>query len=344
MSENAFLRWMSSKTQTSWWNDSGDPDEINDALANGSMGVTMNPLLVKRALFGRPEFWNPKLKGIPDSLKGNDRAEEIARRITCEIASMVEPIFKKTNGAQGYVCAQVNPAKAYDSAYMFDMAKRLHAWAPNIAVKLPATKAALDTLEECVALGMTMVMTVGYSVAQSIAIAERYEKGAARARANGIKPEKCYAVVMIGRLDDYLREAAIDNASKAVEDDIVQAGVAVTKRTYAIYKEKDYKPILLASGLRKGFQAPELAGGDILLSLSPAIQEMVQVYKEPFTEKIDVPVKKEVLDRLMTLRDFVRAYEPDGLSLDEFIGYAPVQRTLGQFTEEGWSPLTTYKV
>jgi transaldolase len=340
--ENVFLRWMTTSTKSDWWNDSGKPEEIKVALSNGATGVTLNPLLLNRTLQGMKEYWESKLKDIPKSLKGSQRAEEIARIITCEAASLVEPIYKKTEGRLGYVCAQVNPGKAYDSEYMFEMAKRLNSWAPNIAVKLPVTRAALDTLEECTALGMTVVMTVGYSVAQSIAVAERYEKGLIRAEANGITPGKCFSVIMIGRLDEYLKEAAIDNRTKAIEDDIFQAGVTVTKRAYAIYKKNNYKPKLIASGLRLGVQAANLAGGDLLFSLSPNIQEQVHNFKGPFQEKINIPTSKDVLERLMTVRDFVKAYEPDGLTVDEFIAYPPAQRTLTQFNEVGWLPMETY--
>jgi transaldolase len=344
LAENAFLKWLASETKSNWWNDSGNPDEINAAIANGATGVTLNPLLLGRTLFDRSDYWNPKLKGIPGSVKDSQRAEEIARIITCEAASIVRPIYEKTKGNLGYVCAQVDPGKAFDSEYMFNMAKRLNSWAPNIAVKLPVTKAALDTLEECAAIGITVVMTVGFSVAQSIAVAERYEKGIKRAEKNGVAKGKCFSVIMIGRLDDYLIEAAVDNGSKALKEDVVKAGVAVTKRTYGIYREKGYKPILLPSGLRLGNQAAQLAGGDLLFSISPGIQKQLQAFGEPFTEQIDAPVEKDVIDRLMTIRDFARAYEPDGLSEDEFIGFAPTQRTLTQFLEAGWNLLKTYEI
>ncbi len=335
---------MATKTKSYWWNDSGNLDEIRTALENGASGVTLNPLLVKMALFGSSNYWSPKLKSMPKTLKGSEKAEEIVRIITCEIASMVEPIYKKTGGLLGRVCAQVAPDKAFDSDSMLKMAKRLQTWAPNIAVKLPVTNAALDTMEECVALGMTVVMTLGFTVSQAVAVAERYEKAVVHSRANGIEPGRCYAVIMIGRLDDYLREANADNRSKAREDDILLAGVAVTKRAYGLFREKRYKAILLPSGLRTKEQAAELAGGDMLFSISPKIQELSTAFAEPFRENVDIPIKPEIINRLMTIRDFARAYEPDGLDPREFIGYAPTQRTLLQFHEAGWQPLETYEV
>ena len=333
---------MSSETRTEWWNDSGDPDEVRAAMGNGAAGVTLNPFLVKLALYAKREYWAPKLGAVLDWASGPAKAEEIARIVTSEIAKIVEPVFERTKGASGRVCAQVDPERAHDTAYMVDMARRLHAWAPNIAVKLPATNAALDALEECIALGMTIVMTLGFTVSQVVAVAERYEKARAKLAPGGIVPGRCYAVVMIGRLDDYLREAAADGRSRAGEEDIVGAGVAVVKRAYGIFLERRYAATLLPSGLRRPTQAAALAGGDLLLSIGPKIQEGCAAFKGPFREGFSTPPAKDSIDRLLTIRDFARAYEPDGLEPEEFIGFAPTQRTLSQFTEAGWKPLEAF--
>jgi transaldolase len=342
MGANRFLDWLSTKTRSRWWNDSGYPDEVRGAVSNGASGVTLNPLLVKLALFGKPELWNPRLDpalGLPN---GPAKAEEIARIITSDIAKIVEPIFERSGGKSGRVCAQVDPGYAHDSERMLEMARRLNGWAPNIAVKLPATNAALDVLEECVRTGVTVVMTLGFSVPQAIAVAERNERARGGAASKGTRPGDCYAVVMVGRLDDYLREAAADNRSSAKETDIVAAGVAVVKRAYAIFQERKYSTTLLPSGLRLPSQAADLAGGDMLFSLSPKIQEGCADFAGPFAERISVPVGKDVLDRLLTIRDFARAYEPDGLAPEEFIGFAPTQKTLIQFQESGWKALESY--
>ena len=50
-----------------------------------------------------------------------------------------------------------------------------------------------------------------------------------------------------------------------------------------------------------------------------------------------------MIGRLRTVPEFVRAYEPDGLAPEEFITYGVTQRTLGQFSEGGWSLLEAYR-
>ena len=104
---------------------------------------------------------------------------------------------------------------------MFDMAKRLNKWSPNIAVKLPVTAAGLDALEECAAIGITVTATVSFTVPQAVATAERYRKGLVRAKKAGITPGKCFAVLMVGRLDDYLRDIAHDRKAEIAESDII---------------------------------------------------------------------------------------------------------------------------
>jgi Transaldolase len=84
------------------------------------------------------------------------------------------------------------------------------------------TSAGLDALEECIAEGISVTGTLSFTVPQVITIAKRYEEGAKRARKVGRIPGKCFAVIMIGRLDDYLRDVAKDNKVNVSESDIRQ--------------------------------------------------------------------------------------------------------------------------
>ena len=78
------------------------------------------------------------------------KAEALMQIAVLRTTEKLMPQFEASNGEEGLVCAQVNPVRAGDRECMLAMARRLHAWAPNIAVKLPATGAGIDVLEECV--------------------------------------------------------------------------------------------------------------------------------------------------------------------------------------------------
>ena len=81
----------------------------------------------------------------------------------------------------------------------------------------------------------------------------------------------------------------------------------------------------------------ELAGAKMVFSTAPKIQLMLEELSGPFSERIDEPVDEEAIARLMTVREFRRAYEIDGMAEDEFLTYGAMQRTLSQFVEVGWS-------
>jgi len=336
---SSYLDWVVSNTPTQWWHDSADPAELETGLRRGAIGVTTNPVLVNAAVKKNRGRWRAEIdRVLARRLAPEQQAEALVEIAVTNAAAALLPAFEAGDGRSGFVCAQLNPVRACDRVCMEPLARRFHAWGPNIAVKLPATAAGLDVLEACVALGISVAATVSFTVPQVVAVAERHRAGSRRAVENGIVPGKCFAVIMIGRLDDYLREIAHDSHPSVTESDICQAGLAVTKRAYALYRERHYDAVLLVAALRGAYHLTELAGADLLMSIHPTYQEILVSQEFAREPRIDRPVPDEAIDRLCEMPDFVRAYEPDGMTPAEFIGYGLSQRTLAQFTES-WKQL-----
>lgn len=342
--ESQFLKWLTEETEACWWHDSADPDQLAESIAEGAVGATTNPMLIKLSLFSRPEIWRPLLEDVPKNLKGAEKAEAIIQRITCSLAKMLLPAFEATGHRQGYVCAQVNPGLPGDARAMFEMAKRMSRWAPNITIKLPATAAGLEALEECAAIGIPVTVTASFTVPQALAIGEGYERGSARAKQAGITPARCFAVLMTGRLDDYLRDVAQDNRADIREEDIRRAGLAVAKRSYAIFRERGYQAVIMPAGMRGAYHLTELAGAEMVFSTAPKIKQLTAGLTGGFTERINEPVDAASLERLERLPEFRRAYQPDGMRKEEFITFGTTQKTLSQFVEAGWLPLENYQL
>jgi transaldolase len=340
---NTYLSWVTNHTRTKWWHDSAEPSELQRGLERGAVGVTTNPFLTNLALSKNRDAWAAEIAEVLSAhLPPEAKAESLMRIPVTRAAGQLLPEYERSRGRMGYVCAQVNPARAGDRDAMLAMAKRFHAWAPNMAVKLPATAAGLDVLEECIAQGITITATVSFTLPQAIAIAERCRQGVGRARSSGLEPGRCFAVIMIGRLDDYLREVAHDSRAGIPESDIRQAGLAVTKRAYAIYKERGYEAVLLVAALRGDYHLTELAGADLVMSIAPAYQELFVSRDLPREERIQAEVQAEVVERLSRLPEFVRSYAPDGMLPEDFITYGVTQRTLAQFYDAGWKLLETW--
>lgn len=339
MVTNKYLKWLS-ETDGYWWTDSAVYSTMDEAIGNGATGVTTNPILVKNSLYADPEFWRPYLDSAK-GLTGDAKTEEIIRCITVEIAKKYQPIYEATKGVQGYVCAQVNPKKQGDTEAMIEMGKRLAAWAPNIAVKVPATAAGLRAIEELAAVGITTVGTVSFTTPQAVAIAAAQQRGLDRCRAAGKTPGAAFSVIMVGRLDDYLRDIAQDMQANVAESDIIQAGTAAIKKAHAICKERGYESKLMPAGMRGGYHAVALAGSDMTFSLSAGILTALGKETE-FKFHFEEPVDAETIESLSTIPEFVRAYHVENLPEAEFIRFGASQRTLSQFVEAGWNMIADF--
>jgi transaldolase len=344
MANNTYLDWVINNTSTKWWHDSAESAELQLGLQRGAIGVTTNPFLSNIALNKNRELWAQSIDAVlAQKLAAELKAEGLMQIAVTHTAEKLLPEFEGTKGESGFVCAQVNPLRAGDRDCMLTMARRFHHWAPNIAVKLPATSAGIDVLGDCVAEGITVTCTVSFTVPQVLAIAERHRAGIERAKANNITPGKCFSVIMIGRLDDFLREVAHDNQAPVSESDIRQAGLAVTKRAYSIYRERGYEAVLLVAALRGDYHLTEIAGADLIMSIAPAFQDVFVNQDLPREERIERPIPDDVIDRLCQMPEFVRAYEPDGMKPAEFMAFGATQRTLSQFCEVGWKLMESYR-
>ncbi|HUZ17785.1 MAG TPA: transaldolase family protein [Spirochaetia bacterium] len=344
MSQTNYLQWLSSSTKTAWWHDSGDPAELESAIRNGAVGVTTNPVLCARALDANRAYWREDIRRALDSHQSpTEKAEALMRIVVTHAAKQVEPSFRRTSGKHGYACAQVDPSAAGNREAMLAQAKRYHAWAPNIAIKLPATLAGLDVMEQCCSEGMTVTVTVSFTVAQVWSIAQRYQKVLERNRKSGRETGRCFAVIMIGRLDDYLREVFADNRAPVSEEELRMAGLSVVKHAYRLYQESSLEAVLLVAAMRGNYHMTELSGGDLILSIHPSYQKSLFDASVDRTEKIDEPIPEAALESLSRQPEFRKAYDPSAMSEKELIAFGLTQRTLSQFVETGWRPLEQFR-
>ena len=338
MAENKYLKWLSSQTASVYWHDSAIVGELDQAMENGAVGMTTNPFLIASTLKAQPDFWKGVLSGVPEDVQGDERAEEWIAQVTGWLAK------NKLNGLYGaapyagYVCAQTNPCRPGDTEGMIQTARHYASMAENIVVKFPATRGGLEAIEACAAEGINVAATVSFTVPQVLAMAEAYQRGRERAVANGVKPGIGIAVLMVGRLDDYLRDVMNDTRVSATEADIIWAGTAAIKRAYGIFMEKGYDCVLMPAGCRGGYHISELAGAKMVMSIAPGIAAKLQDNAD-FTEKIDNPVDPAIIERLSEMPEFIKGYAPDGMKINEFITFGSCNRTLDQFVQMGWNVL-----
>ena len=342
MGEENYLKWLSGKTETAWWHDSGDPKELEAAIANGAVGVTTNPILCAQALKKNAGLWGDDIRRALETEKTPaSRAEALMKIVVMNAVRMMEPAYRASQGKQGYVCAQVDPSLAGNRDAMYTMGKRFSSWAPNIAVKLPATSAGLDVMEKLCSEGAACTITVSFTVPQVYTTGKRYQEVV---RAKKGKAGRCFAVIMIGRLDDYLREVIADNGDPVSEQELQMAGLSVTKHAYELYRKNGFDATLLVAALRGNYHMIGLAGGELIMSIHPAYQKSLLEGPVVYEKRIGEPVPPAVQKKLDRVPEFAKAYKAQGIPAKEMVSFGLTQRTLSSFIESGWKLLEQFQL
>jgi transaldolase len=137
---------------------------------------------------------------------------------------------------------------------------------------------------------------------------------------------------MVGRIEDWLRVQTERDGIIADPVALPWSGVAVFKRAYSLFRERGYRARLLVAAIRHQYHWTEFVGGDIVITMPSAWQKRFNASSVEVTPRIEIPVDPAILRELEShYDDFRRAYEPDGLGLEEFDSFAPTARTLRSF-------------
>ena len=338
-----YLQWLTSQTPTKFWHDSAIPAEIDAAIENGALGVTTNPVLTYKTLQAVPEFWQPMVDQIPKDLTPSEHAEALLQMVATYAANKFRNVFEETEGQHGYALGQLDPNICNDADKMLAQGLRYASWADNISVKTPSIMSALPLVEELASRGIAVCTTLNFSVSQAMAVAEAYMKGRAKAIAAGIRPKPIFVVQQGGRLDEYLLETAKDSKLDLDPDIIRNAGNAICKKVYNLFKERDIPAVVMPAGLRGVHHLTSMAGADMTFSLQARIQQMAVEADPEHICHIDEEIPADVIAALYKHPEFVRAYEEGALKPEEFLSFGVTQKTLSQFLWTGWVPLETYQ-
>jgi len=249
-------------------------------------------------------------------------------------AGLLAPIYTREAGKKGRLSVQVNPANYRDSGRMVEQAVHFAALVPNLNIKLPATAAGMVAVEEATARGVSINATVSFTVPQAIAAAEAVERGLDRLVRAGGDPDRLAPIVtiMIGRLDDWMKALVTRDGLSVDPAALDWAGIAAFKRAYGLFRERSYRSRLLAAAYRHHLHWTELVGGDVSMTIPHAWQVRFNASGITPTPRMQLPVEPRLIDELRTrIPDFSRAYEPDGLKVEEFDTFGATARTLRSF-------------
>jgi transaldolase len=336
------LQRTASEFPTDYWNDSCNESELRYAMENGAVGATSNPVIVGTVMQQEYEIWAPRVGQIaaehPDWTD-----QQVTWQIIEEMAirgwKMLEPIYQANHGQKGRLSIQIDPTLNRSARKMIEQARHFDTLAPNVQIKFPATKAGIEAMEAVTEEGISVNATVSFTVSQALAVGEAVERALAKREAAGHDTSQMAPIctIMIGRTDDWVKAS---NKRDGITVDPAApewAGIAVFKRAAALYEERGFRTRLLAAAYRHHLHWSELIGGDVSMTIPYGWQRLFNASDVEVRDRWAEPVPQRYIDELVShCPEFVKAYEPDGLAIEEFETYGATMRTLRSFVSSYW--------
>lgn len=203
------------------------------------VGVTTNPTIFAAALAHGDAY-----DGALAELAGTDVEAAVERITTDDVraaADVLRPVYDRTDGVDGRVSIEVDPRLARDTEATVATARRL--WStvdrPNVLIKIPATVEGLDAITRVLADGISVNVTLIFSLERYRAVLDAFLAGLEQARANGhdLAPIASVASFFVSRVD-----SAVDAALEAVGTPEAlelrgQAAIANARVAYGAYEE-----------------------------------------------------------------------------------------------------------
>jgi len=169
------------------------------------VGATSNPSIFQQAMTAGHAYDEQLRQISADEPDPKAIFWALAERDVRDACDLFRPIWEISSGRDGYVSLEVDPNLAYDSEATFDEAIRLHTELerPNLMVKIPATKPGLAAIEDCIADGRSINVTLIFSLSRYAEVAEAYVRGLERLLAAGGDPGSLASVAsfFVSRID-----------------------------------------------------------------------------------------------------------------------------------------------
>jgi transaldolase len=208
------------------------------------VGATSNPTIFQKAM-GSGNAYDEQLQELGTS-DVDEAFWALAEQDIREACDLFRPIWDEGLGRDGYVSLEVDPRLAYDSLGTFNEAIRLHKEVdrPNLLVKIPATKPGLAAIEDVIAKGHSINVTLIFSLKRYAEVAESYIRGLERLVAEGGDPSTVASVAsfFVSRIDTegdrLLDELKPTDPTRAGHDDLKgRLAIANAKLAYRHYQQ-----------------------------------------------------------------------------------------------------------
>ncbi len=206
---------------------------------DGIRGVTSNPTIFEKAIAGSTDYDDALRQLLAQDGKADMGKiyEALAIEDIQMAADILRPIYDESAGGDGYVSLEVSPHLAHDTDATISEAKRLRETVgrPNVMIKVPATPEGIPAVEELIAAGVNVNITLMFSMNHYEAVARAYVRGLERCAA----PEKVASVAsfFVSRVDTMVDKALQSLGTPGAESLLGKIAIANSKVVYRRFEE-----------------------------------------------------------------------------------------------------------
>jgi transaldolase len=205
-------------------------------------GVTTNPTIFAGAL-GKGEGYGEQVALLAS--QGKSATEAIFEITTVDVANACDifrGVYDSTNGFDGRVSIEVEPGLAHDSSGTVAQAKQLFAKVnrENVMIKIPATKAGLSAITEVIALGISVNVTLIFSLQRYREVIAAYIAGIQKAVANGLDVSKIHSVAsfFVSRVDTEIDKRLVAVGTEEALSMRSKAALANARLAYRVFEQE----------------------------------------------------------------------------------------------------------
>lgn len=324
--KNDYFKRVAQLTPTKMWINNITPEEARMAIDAGAVGCTQNPSYTWKMLTHEQESAYAK-ELLQEILKEtNDDNEAICilqRKLIKRVADEFLPLWEKSNGEHGYVSIQGDPIHEEDPEVIIHEARINRGMSPNIMIKIPATRAGLEAMDMLISENTPINATEVMGLSQAMDICRMYERISSQ---TGKKPKMYYSLIT-GIYDEYLQNWAEKQKIDISPDILFQAGMVIAKKTYQITKAKWPEIGYIGGGVRGLHHFTEMVGADVCITMNwqGQVEELLKRDQEVVSRFFN-PVPELFVDELLSkVSEFRRAYWINGLTIDEYETFGPVE-------------------
>lgn len=206
-------------------------------------GLTSNPTIFEKAI-GGSEDYDSQLNTLASQGKSRDEIyDELVVEDIGNAADVFAPVYEKTNGDDGYVSLEVSPLLASDTRKTVSEAKRLFTKVgrPNVMIKIPATPEGIPAIEQTIATGINVNVTLIFSNEVYAQVIEAYLRGLEKRALSGLPLGHIASVAsfFVSRIDtqaDKQLEAKLKD-DPSLEPLLGKVAIANAKMAYQLFKQ-----------------------------------------------------------------------------------------------------------